>query len=177
MPELVPHPESMPIAVSRVDAQLLRLPGSGELMARFRITGIERLVLPDFTGRGREDELWKRTCGEVFLAGAGTGYREFNFAPTGRWAAYDFGDYRKAVGDYEPFDIPEINIRTGDTMAVLDAKLHPRETDGFTRAALTMVIEEEGGHISYWALAHPGRQPDFHHPDGFIFEIPEAMRA
>ncbi len=177
MPALHPHPESPPLAVESVEAQLIRLPGKGALMARYRITGIGRLVIPEFTGRGREDDLWKHSCGEVFLIGEGDRYREFNFSPSGRWAAWDFAAYRKRAGDHDPFDIPEINIRTGDTMAVLDAKLDPREIGDFTRAGLSMVIEEEGGHLSYWSLAHPGARPDFHHPDGFTFDIPEAMRA
>jgi hypothetical protein len=33
------------------------------------------------------------------------------------------------------------------------------------------VIEEAGGGISYWALAHPPGRPDFHHADGFALEL------
>ena len=179
MSRLICHPETPPLAIERVEAQLIRLPatgkpGSGNLLVRYRITGIGRLVLPDFSGRGREDGLWNRTCGELFLAPDTPGYREYNFAPTGRLAAYDFRDYRKLAGPYEPLEMPDISVRTGDTMAVLDAALNPREIIGFTRANVSMVIEEEGGHLSYWALAHPGARPDFHHPDSFLHEIEPA---
>jgi hypothetical protein len=27
---------------------------------------------------------------------------------------------------------------------------------------LSAVIEDEDGNVTYWALAHPGTQPDFH---------------
>ena len=37
--------------------------------------------------------------------------------------------------------------------------------------ALSAVIEEEDGTISYWALKHPPGKPDFHHPDAFALEI------
>jgi hypothetical protein len=178
MSRLICHPETPPLAVERVEAQLIRLPAAGAstgaLLARYRITGIGRLVMPAFTGRGREDGLWKHSCAELFLAPETPGYREYNFAPTGRWAAYDFRDYRKPAGEYEPLEIPEISVRTGDTMAVLDARLNPREITGFVRANLSMVIEEEGGHLSYWALAHPGERPDFHHPDSFLHQIEPA---
>lgn len=33
------------------------------------------------------------------------------------------------------------------------------------------VLEHRNGEKSYWALSHPGQQPDFHHPDGFVLEL------
>jgi hypothetical protein len=39
------------------------------------------------------------------------------------------------------------------------------------RLALSAVIEEDGGMLSYWALKHPPGKPDFHHPDAFALEI------
>ena len=39
-----------------------------------------------------------------------------------------------------------------------------------------MVIEAADGSLSYWALRHPVGQADFHHGDGFAYELP-AMEA
>jgi hypothetical protein len=39
------------------------------------------------------------------------------------------------------------------------------------RLALSAVIEETDGHLSYWALAHPAERPDFHHRDGFVLAL------
>ena len=39
------------------------------------------------------------------------------------------------------------------------------------RVALSAVIEDESGHISYWALKHAPDKPDFHHAAGFILEV------
>jgi hypothetical protein len=36
---------------------------------------------------------------------------------------------------------------------------------------LSAVVEEENGTLSYWALKHPRDKPDFHCPDGFVFEL------
>jgi hypothetical protein len=36
------------------------------------------------------------------------------------------------------------------------------------------VIEERNGRKSYWALAHPPGEPDFHHPACFALELPPA---
>ena len=47
--------------------------------------------------RDRADDLWRTTCFELFVAGEGTAYREYNFSPSGQWAAYDFDDYRAGM--------------------------------------------------------------------------------
>ena len=55
----------------------------------------ERFVIPPVREPWRKDELWKTTCFEAFFAAADAdGYREWNFAPRGNWAAYDFTGYR-----------------------------------------------------------------------------------
>ncbi len=37
--------------------------------------------------------------------------------------------------------------------------------------SLAAVIEEDQGPISYWALAHPPGDPNFHHPDCFVARL------
>ena len=39
------------------------------------------------------------------------------------------------------------------------------------RLGLSAVIEETDGRLSYWALAHPGERPDFHHRDSFVLPL------
>lgn len=47
---------------------------------------------PDPAQTGR---LWEQTCFEAFIADTGkAAYREYNFAPSGDWAVYEFSDYR-----------------------------------------------------------------------------------
>jgi hypothetical protein len=38
--------------------------------------------------------------------------------------------------------------------------------------ALSAVVEDEHGGLSYWALKHPPGKPDFHHPDLFVLHLP-----
>ena len=33
------------------------------------------------------------------------------------------------------------------------------------------VIELAGGGLTYWALSHPGPQPDFHRRESFLVEV------
>ena len=39
-------------------------------------------------------------------------------------------------------------------------------------AAISAVIEESDGTKSYWGLNHPPGEPDFHHPDCFVLDLP-----
>lgn len=143
-------------------------------MLRFRVEGAERLVIPSFSGRGRRDDLWKATCFELFL-GSGDdgdgGYREFNFSPSGRWAVYDFSAYRAGQSDYEPLAWPDISEAAGSAIHICTVFLDARELLTFKRAGISAVIEEEGGHISYWALNHGDGKPDFHDPACFALEL------
>ncbi len=56
---------------------------------------------------------------------------------------------------------------------VLDAVLPAHglpDTDGVI--GLSAVIETADGQLSYWALAHPRAQPDFHHRAGWTAHLP-----
>ncbi|MEL6500167.1 MAG: hypothetical protein AAFQ23_02020 [Cyanobacteria bacterium J06623_1] len=36
---------------------------------------------------------------------------------------------------------------------------------------ITTVIEDRAGKLSYWALSHPGTEPDFHRRDSFAIAL------
>jgi hypothetical protein len=122
----------------------------------------------------RADELWRHTCLEVFVAARGSqGYREFNFSPSGAWALYAFSAYRAGMTVPALGNPPGMRWQRGAGLLELEVSLPaeslPAGDDGF-RLALSAVIEEQSGTISYWALTHPAGQPDFHHPGSFVLE-------
>ena len=124
--------------------------------------------MPELVRPDRTDGLWKTTCCEVFLRESGAeGYREWNFAPSGDWAAYDFAGYREDMMQAEvahaPFIRIEDNLRWWTLGATISVESRKERTIN-----LTMVLEERDGTKSYWALAHAGDKPDFHHPDCFV---------
>lgn len=124
----------------------------------------------------RAEGLWQHTCFEAFICAEGTpAYREFNFAPSGEWAAYAFRDYREGAPLGSDFD-PKIAVRSTagrfELAAFVPADCLPAGAPEKTlRLGLSAVIEEEGGGLSYWALKHPLDRPDFHHRDSFVLEI------
>jgi hypothetical protein len=172
---LVCHPDSTSSAVDRIEVRLLtgHHPAlSVVFTAEGAMAGVR--VPPPGTPR-RTDGLWRHTCFEAFVGGATSrAYYEFNFAPSGEWAAYAFRDYR----DREALELhlePRIAARVADDRLQLEA-LVPLDACSFApgealRVGLSAVIEEQSGRLTYWAVRHPPGRPDFHHPDGFALQL------
>ena len=140
------------------------------MRVRWRIDGPEKLVIPEFAGRGRADGLWESTCFELFIMPKdGTpSYSEFNLSPSERWAAYDFENYREGRTDRDFVREPDCTMRTGTAISIFDAALPRVQVPGPPcSVGLAAVIEEEGGRKSYWALSHTKDEPDFHDPACF----------
>ncbi len=131
----------------------------------------ERFVIPEAEEPGRADELWKTTCFEAFRQPAGGhNYREWNFAPSGDWAAYDFSGYREGMAEAE-VAAPYIRAEDNFTWWALGATI-TAAADQQWQLGLSAVLEEKNGSKSYWALAHPNSdKPDFHATDCFAAKL------
>jgi hypothetical protein len=168
------HPHSPCDAVTAIEVEAART-GEGGLLLTYVLTGnLEALRIPKATLPERRDRLWEHGCFEAFIrAGAGPAYYEFNFAPSTQWAAYRLEDYRSGM---TPIALdPSIEIRSASQSLELSAafQLPP---DAGAGLGLSAVIEDKNGRKSYWALAHPPGEPDFHHKDCFAAELPEMRR-
>lgn len=146
---------------------------------RWRVEGTGKLVVPDFAGRGRADELWRTTCFELFVRpDGGEAYCEFNLSPSERWAAYDFTSRRDGMEDRPAPREPDCTLRMGSSFVIFDAAIPTAALpDGDCSAGLSCVLEEEGGIKSFWALCHPQDQPDFHDPACFTARLPARTTA
>lgn len=174
---LEPHPAHPPASVSAIGARVIGRDADW-LRLRWRIEGAQGLVVPPFAGKGRADELWRTTCFEAFLRPAGgESYAEFNLSPSERWNAYDFETYRAGMRERSLPREPECTLRQGSTFAIFDAAIPAAGLpEGDCALGLSVVIEETGGTISYWALAHSEGKPDFHADACFAAALPAALR-
>lgn len=166
------HPASPCAALRGIEATVTRA-ADGGLQLAFRLEGdLERLRIPPPRAPRIAERLWQHTCCELFIAGAaGPAYHEFNFSPSGEWAAYRFERYREGL-PFEAAD-PKISVQHTATFLKLEARVvHPPPGD--LRLGLSAVIEEIDGTLSYWALRHAPGKPDFHHRDAFALELDEV---
>lgn len=156
--------------------------GEGSLRFRFVLDAdLSALRIPALHSPRRTDELWKHTCFEAFIAGParGTEYRELNFSPSQEWAAYSFESYREGMAPVALSSAPRIEVIRTDSCLIVEARIEThdllpenwRASGATLRIALSAVIEDESGRISYWALKHAPDKPDFHHAAGFILEV------
>jgi hypothetical protein len=176
---LVVHDQTPTNAVRSIEGDVRR--GSdGTLAVRYVIAAdLLRLRIPRPRPKAVAERLWQHTCCELFVQRSGTAaYHEFNFAPSGEWAAYGFEAYRNAQHLMDTSIEPHIEVRTTAETLELDAAICLDQlSSGHVREALalsiTAVIEESDGRLSYWSVAHPPGKPDFHHHDAFAVSLDE----
>lgn len=140
-----------------------------ELRVAFEFAGaLEHLVVPE--APLDPSKLWEHTCAELFVASEDGRYVEWNFSPTGQATRFEFSAYR--VRSSASFDeAVETSVRRGEHALHLVAS-GPllRGVDRIARASLSAVVRAPDGVCSYWALKHPGSEPDFHDIRGFTLE-------
>ena len=175
---LIPHPSTPParpeFKVWATVEHVASLAAVGTTNIWFGVSApAERFVIPEVAAEpDRADELWKTTCFEAFLRPLGEeSYREWNFAPSGEWASYDFIGYRENMAPAEIDAPPYIRMEDNFTWWALGASIAvPADTNW--ELGLSAVLEEKDGTKSYWALAHPREKPDFHDPGCFAARLP-----
>jgi hypothetical protein len=176
------HPEPYSQAVHAIEARICWTEG-GVLALTYTLQGnIPRVWIPPPRPPRRADYLWQHTCFEAFVSVKDKPeYYEFNFAPSGEWAAYRFRRYRDGAPLQDKELAPNTTVHSGGDSLELNAIIHLHRLplipqNVCLKLGLSAVIEEEHGVLSYWALKHPPGTPDFHHPDGFVLEI-EALEV
>jgi hypothetical protein len=138
------------------------------LTLHYRLDGdLEAIRIPEPRSPVRTDGLWQHTCVEAFIGlSRGNSYWEYNFSPSGAWAAYQFSGYREGMAPLMKGAAPVISTReTPGSLAVsvaVDLSWISRATAAELVLGVAAVIETRERSLSYWALKHPAGKPDFH---------------
>jgi len=182
---LLAHPDFPNEAVRRLAARA-QLLSPDVLRLEYVLEADPRRVRipPPVADDGRADRLWAHTCFEAFLAVEESAqYLELNFSPSTQWAAYRFESYRQGMEPVALGAAPRLVLRRGQKQLELQAEVSlggtlaapPREPKASEnrrlRLALSAVVEDREGGLSYWALWHPPGRPDFHHPRSFSLTL------
>lgn len=151
--------------------------GRTGLITSFTVRGaVDQLIWHGEGQEGREDELWRHGCFEVFVRGEGERYIELNLAPTRRWAAYAFDRYREGMQNAAVLRHRQDWLRRDLSSPRLEMQarweLPASYLDGDWRLNLSAVLETARETRAYWALAHPAGAPDFHDPACFAATLP-----
>ena len=171
------HPGTANDAVRRVAA---RVEPAGPDSLRFRYVleaNPEHVrIPPPAVNAGRADKLWAHTCFEAFVGlPQSPRYLELNFSPSGEWAAYRFESYRQGMLRADLAAPPRLELRRSGARLELEAQVSLSGTEAARsrnlRLALSTVVEDGEGRLSYWALRHAPGRPDFHHPDSFALAL------
>ena len=176
--DLICHPASDCSPIRRIAVEMSRAHDAVTLCCRLdgEMSGLR---IPEAGPAQRADNLWQHSCFEAFLqAERSECYLEFNFSPSGAWAAYRF-DGRRSGRESPELMTPRMEVRRGPDWLAMNIRLSLAGIAEFTgspriSAGLTAVIEDAHGGLSHWALAHGSALPDFHDPATFTLRLPAA---
>ena len=175
---LICHPQSDANGVESLVVTISHAQ-NGEIGIIYRVAGaLETLEIAAPVAGNRVDGLWKSTCFELFVCHfEDSSYLEYNFSPSGQWAAYQFASYRDGVSELEA-SAPSIEVKQNGNTLTLSASLQLPVAWRARKlsACISAVVATKNGDISYWAVAHPPGKPDFHHRDCFAVQL-EARSA
>jgi hypothetical protein len=177
------HPEAPNQAVQAIEVAAGWTQDNALIFTFALRADLTRLRIPQPRPPSNADRLWQHTCFEAFVSVKGkTEYCEFNFSPSGEWAAYSFQRYRAGTPLEDHTLAPEITVRNGADRLDLNAtvrldRLPSIPPDAWLKLALCAVIEDQSGKLSHWALSHPPGKPDFHHPDSLALDLEPATAA
>ncbi len=127
----------------------------------------------------RQDRLWEKTCFEFFLTAGpqhskADPYWEFNLSPAGHWNVFAIASYRQGLRLEPAFSSLPFTVQTSPHKLHLEVSVdisdlvNPLQP---LRLGVSAVTVSATGQESFWALAHPGVEADFHHPDGFAIAL------
>ncbi len=141
---------------------------------------VEAVVLPPFNSTDvRQDRLWEQTCFEFFLS-AGfekaeqAPYWEFNLSPTGAWNVFSLDGYREGLKEESAFTSLPFGVSRSSEGVRLDASVDVSGldlTDDLWLVGVSAVCVLVDRKETFWAIAHPGSEADFHSAGSFALQL------
>jgi hypothetical protein len=169
---LKPFPSNKPRSDLEISGSITR--HSDTLAIRYTLHGAltELHISAPAAAPVRKHGLWEETCFECFLAVENSPrYWEFNLSPAGHWNGYRFAAYRQGMQEETSFQALPSSVESQRDALLLAVELDLGRiipTNQTLEIAVSTVIRHKDGTLTYWALTHPGPQPDFHRRDSFI---------
>jgi hypothetical protein len=132
-------------------------------------------IAPPATAPSRQFHLWEATCFEFFIGIPGDhNYWEFNLSPSGDWAVFALDDYRHGLRDELAFTALPFKVDRYPNYITLSLEFDLSElilAEQDLEMSVTTVIKSSQDELSYWAIAHSGKEADFHLRDSFSIKM------
>jgi hypothetical protein len=135
------------------------------IRTHFEITGeIENYLFDEQETEKREDELWKRTCFELFIANnKSSQYYELNLSPSTEWNFYTFDDYKKNMREERSISLPSIsfhhNKESYSISVIFDLKKELLDSISFN---LAVILLDKNNIRHFYSINRKDGQVDFH---------------
>jgi len=139
----------------------------GSLTVAYVIEGaVARLRIPARRAPGIGERLWQHTCCEIFIAREGlTATMSSIFRPRANGPRYAFARYRESMPLTSQKLDPRISVRNAGGQARARRRDPPASSfppgAGESAARFVVVVEDDAGALTYWALRHPPGQAGF----------------
>jgi hypothetical protein len=132
----------------------------------FEITGdIENYLFDKAQKQSRKDELWKRTCFELFLANRDKpNYYELNMSPSSEWNFYHFVDYKKEMKEEKNISEPLVHLSKTPKgyLFSFEFDLYPKFLkDDFTFNLAVILLDTQGVR-HFYSIHRKEKRVDFH---------------
>jgi hypothetical protein len=132
-------------------------------------------IAPPADSPSRQLHLWEATCFEFFIGIPGDrNYWEFNLSPSGDWAIFALNDYRQGLRDELSFSSLPFKVDRYPNYITLSLEFDLSElilAEQDLEMSVTTVIKSSQDELSYWAIAHSGKEADFHLRDSFSIKL------
>jgi hypothetical protein len=170
--KLIPY-SAKEIPAINITGEITR--NDNHLSIRYLVSGeIDQITIPSPAATPfRKNDLWKATCFEFFIAVENKPeYWEFNMSPSGDWNVYVMDAYRQVNMREEkafeqlPFEF-DSNLSLNISVDVSPI-IQPEQT---LQIGIATIIQTQDATETYWALAHPTPQADFHTRESFILSL------
>ncbi|MEH2077072.1 MAG: DOMON-like domain-containing protein [Nostoc sp.] len=172
---LQPFPSNESPPNLKISGNIVR--NGNKLAIRYMLEGDlkEIAVFPLSNTPSRKHELWKETCFEFFLGIKNSArYWELNLSPVGHWNVYRLDGYRQGMQEETAFENLPFNIQNQTDVLIVGLDIDLDKIMSVQQAievAITTVIKDRNGEVTYWALTHLGAEADFHLRDSFIIHL------
>lgn len=141
-----------------------------KIKVSFKVKGkLEAYVFAKAKNIQRENELWRISCFELFLANDEDVYYELNFSTSLSWNFYILNSYRVKPKELVFLEEPHLNFEYNNNelyiVFELDSKILDFEKFKHYNLACILLTEEER---TFWTINPYKDTPDFHNKKSFV---------